>query len=92
LSRLGLRIGNVGFILSQDARSGTDGPCLSLLAEELETDFVAIILYVENPDQIARLAVEAGSKLIRTMEADGITIVTDPYGSHWALIKRIAAV
>jgi len=63
-------------------------PVLSSIAEELGFTFVAVILRVEDPDRTARAAQDAGSAINRVREPDPITVVTDPFGGYWALIKR----
>src|SRR6266436_1603197 len=61
---------------------------LAWQSEALGFTFVAVILRVEDPDRIARAAQDAGSAINRVREPDPITVVTDPFGGYWALIKR----
>jgi uncharacterized glyoxalase superfamily protein PhnB len=84
--RLGFTIGRIGFAISSEG--DIERPLLSSIAEEFGSAFVAVILRVEDPDCMARAAQQAGSGLTRTHQMDLITVVTDPFGGHWALVKR----
>jgi len=42
---------------------------------------------VEDPDRMARAAQDAGSGITRARELDPFTVVSDPFGGYWALIK-----
>ena len=86
--RLGLAIGGLGFAISSEDDIEQERPLLSSIAEELGFTFVAVILRVEDPDRTARAAQDAGSAINRVREPDPITVVTDPFGGYWALIKR----
>jgi uncharacterized glyoxalase superfamily protein PhnB len=86
--RLGFAIGRIGFAISSEGDIEQERPLLSSIAEELGSAFVAVILRVEDPDRIARVARQAGSELTRAHEVDFITVVTDPFGGYWALVKR----
>jgi uncharacterized glyoxalase superfamily protein PhnB len=86
--RLGFVIGRVGFAISSEGDIEQERPLLSSIAEELGSALVAIILRVEDPDRIASAARQAGSGLTRAHELDLITVVTDPFGGNWALVKR----
>jgi uncharacterized glyoxalase superfamily protein PhnB len=88
LVRFGLAVGKVGFVISSEDEEGAETPVLSLLAAELGAPYVAIILQVEDPDRMAVIALKNGAKLSETPEAGNVTIVTDPFGSYWALVKR----
>jgi uncharacterized glyoxalase superfamily protein PhnB len=85
--RLGFAIGRIGFAISSEGGVEQERPLLSSIAEELGSPFVAVILRVEDPDRMARAAQEAGSELTRAHELDVITVVTDPFGGYWALVK-----
>ncbi len=89
--RLGLAIGRVQFTISSDSGEDADRPLLSVLAADLGVPFVAIILHVENPDIIAYQAEKNGAKVSTPPDAAGLIVFTDPFGSHWVLIKREAA-
>ncbi len=87
LVRLGLAIGQVGFVIFSKKEAGEEPPLFSLLAADLGAPYVAIILKVEAPDYIAFIAKQHGAKLIMTPESETIVIV-DPFGCHWALVKH----
>src|SRR5258708_37537892 len=84
--RLGFTIGRIGFAISSEG--DIERPLLSSIAEEFGSAFVAVILRVEDPDCMARAAQQAGSGLTRAHQMDPVTVVTDPFGGHWALVKR----
>ena len=86
--RLGFAIGRIGFAISSEGDIEQERPLLSSIAEELGSAFLAVILRLEDPDRIARAAQQAGSGLTRAHELDLITVVTDPFGGYWALVKR----
>lgn len=87
--RLGLAIGGICFAISSEDDIEQEKPLLSSIAYELESDFVAaVILRVEDPDRMARAAQDAGSGIARGRELGPFTVVSDPFGGHWALIKR----
>jgi uncharacterized glyoxalase superfamily protein PhnB len=86
--RLGFVIGRIGFTISSEGDIDQERPLLSSIAEELGSALVAVILRVEDPDRIANAARQAGSGLTRAHELGLITIVTDPFGGYWALVKR----
>jgi uncharacterized glyoxalase superfamily protein PhnB len=85
--RLGFAIGRLGFAISSEGDTELERPLLSSIAEELGSGFVAVILRVEDPDRVARAARQAGGELTKAAEPDVITVVTDPFGGHWALVK-----
>jgi len=84
--RLGFTIGRIGFAISSEG--DIERPLLSSIAEEFGSAFVAVVLRVEDPDCMARAAQQAGSGLTRAHQMDAVTVVTDPFGGHWALVKR----
>ena len=87
--RLGLAIGDVGFAISSEDDIEQERPRLSSIADELESDsVVAVILRVEDPDRMARAAQDVGSEIARARELGPFTVVSDPFGGYWALIKR----
>ncbi len=86
--RLGFTIGRIGFAISSEDDIEHKRPLLSSIAGDLGSTFVAIILRVEDPDHMARAAQDAGSGITRAHELDPITVITDPFGGHWALVKR----
>ena len=87
--RLGFTIGRIGFSISSEGDIEPERPLLSSIAHELESDsVVAVILRVEDPDCMARTAQDAGSRISRARELDPFTVVSDPFGGYWALIKR----
>ncbi len=86
--RLGLAIGRVQFTISSDSGDEAERPLLSLLAADLGVPFVAILLHVEDPDCMAYRAEQNGAKVSAPHESGEITVVTDPFGSHWVLKKR----
>ena len=88
LVRFGLAIGKVGFVISSEDEEGVETPVLSLLAAELGAAYVAIILQVEDPDRMALIALKNGAKLTETPASENVTVITDPFGSHWAFVKR----
>ena len=88
LVRFGLAVGKVGFVISPEDEAGLETPVLSLLAAEFGAPYVAIILQVENPDRMALIALKNGTKLTETPESENVTVVTDPFGGHWAFMKR----
>jgi uncharacterized glyoxalase superfamily protein PhnB len=86
--RLGFTIGRIGFAISSEGDIEQERPLLSTIAEEFGSAFVAVILRVEDPDCMARAAEQAGSGLTRAHQMDLVTVVNDPFGGHWALVKR----
>ena len=88
LVRFGLTIGMVGFVISSEGEGEAETPVLSLLAAELGAPYVAIILQVEDPDRMALIALKNGAKLTEKPGSENVTVVTDPFGSHWAFVKR----
>jgi uncharacterized glyoxalase superfamily protein PhnB len=87
--RLGLAIGDVGFAISSEDDIEQERPRLSSIADELESDSVAaVILRVEDPDRMARAAQDVGCEIARARELGPFTVVSDPFGGYWALIKR----
>lgn len=87
--RLGLAIGGICFAISSENDIEQERPLLSSIAYELESDSVAaVILRVEDPDRMARAAQDAGSEIARARELGPFTVVSDPFGGYWALIKR----
>ena len=85
--RLGFAIGRIGFAISSEGDGEQERPLLSSIAEELGSGFVAVILRVEDPDRVAHAARQAGGELTKAAESDVITVVTDPFGGYWALVK-----
>lgn len=89
LFRLGLAVGGIGFAISSEDDIEPERPLLSSIAEGLESDsVVAVILRVEDPDRMTRAAQDAGSRITRARELGPFTVVSDPFGGYWALIKR----
>ena len=90
LLRLGLDVGKIGFVISSEDIEGVDAPLLSLLAAEFGEPYIAIILQAEDADRMALLAMKNGAELMET-PSEYVTVVTDPFGSHWAFVKSEAA-
>jgi uncharacterized glyoxalase superfamily protein PhnB len=88
LVRFGLAVGRVGFDVSSEGEEGVETPVLSLLAAEFGAPYVAVILQVEDPDRVALIALKNGAKLTETPGSENVTVVTDPFGAHWAFAKR----
>ncbi len=86
--RLGLAVGLVQFTISSESSEGAARPLLALLAADLGVPFVAILLHVEDPDRMAYRAEQNGAKVSAPHESGEITVLTDPFGSHWVLKKR----
>lgn len=86
--RLGLAAANFEFMISSEEGTASERPLLSLLAAELGAPFVAIILRVGEPHRVAYRAVKNGCKTAAASESEHITLVTDPFGGHWAIMKR----
>ncbi len=86
--RLGLAVGAVHFTLSSETPAEGEKPVLSVLADGFGAPFIAIVLYVEDPDRVACQAIKLGSKLTAASPAGDVTIVMDPFGSYWALMQR----
>ena len=85
------RVGKIGFVISSQDEEGVEAPLLSVLATELGAPYIAIVLQAEDADRMALLAMKNGAELAET-PSENITIVTDPFGSHWAFVKREPAV
>jgi uncharacterized glyoxalase superfamily protein PhnB len=85
--RIGFAIGRIGFAVSSEGDIEQERPLLSSIAEELGSGSVAVMLRVEDPDRVAHAARQAGGELAKAGESDVITVVTDPFGGHWALVK-----
>jgi uncharacterized glyoxalase superfamily protein PhnB len=86
--RLGLAIGRVQFTVTSEPSGPEDRPLLTLLAADLGVPYIAILLHVEDPDRMAYRAEQNGATVSAPHESGEITIVTDPFGSHWVLKKR----
>ncbi len=88
LVRAGLAAGAIQFVLYSQDHEGPDPALLSRLAAELGVPYLAVILPVDDPDRIAHSAVQNGAVLKEPPASKGVVIVTDPFGSHWAFVKR----
>jgi uncharacterized glyoxalase superfamily protein PhnB len=88
LVRAGLAAGGIQFILSSGDEAGREPALLSRLAGELGVPFLAVILHVEDPNRIALRAMESGAVLKQSPEFEDVVVVADPFGSHWAFVKR----
>ena len=92
-TRLGMNIGPIGITLGEIGAE-SDPMTLPRLAAELNTTFVGVILYVPNPEDAARRAIDGGSRIHPAAEAEGPTcgdcpvqVVIDPFGNVWAFAK-----
>ncbi|MGA9767356.1 MAG: VOC family protein [Rhodomicrobium sp.] len=92
LVRLGLAVGLVRFTISSEKGEEAERPLLSLLAADLGVPYVAIMLHVEDLDRMAYRAEKNGAQVSALHESGDIVIFTDPFGSHWVLKRREAAV
>lgn len=88
--RVGFAVGKVEFTIASESQGQLERPQLGRLAAELGSDFLAVVLYVDDPELATRRALEAGSRLGPTRELPDVRIVIDPFGSHWAFVKRKA--
>jgi predicted enzyme related to lactoylglutathione lyase len=88
LVRIGLAAGNVGFVISSEEKTGVESAVLSILAADLGVPYVAVILPVDDPDQVASDALKSEAKLVEAEASGEIVIISDPFGSHWALVRR----
>jgi len=84
---LGLAIGRTRFLVSCRKGPGIEQPALSLLAQELDAPFIAVVLPVEDRESIAARAIENGALITCHCTRDAI-IIADPFASHWALVER----
>ncbi len=84
---MGLSIGPVAFIISSEDEGSSDRPCLALLAAGFGAAFAAVILQVADPELLACEAVKHGATVAPAFGYEGVTIIIDPFGSHWALVK-----
>ena len=91
LIRLGLAIGPIAFAISSEAQHCADRPSIALLAQDLGTSFAAVIVWVEDPDEIADRAVMYGGKVLAISGSNEAAIITDPFGGHWALLSEQSA-
>lgn len=87
--RAGLAAGAIQFVLSSQA--APEPASLSRLANELGVPYLAVILPVDDPNDIAASAMRNGAALKERPDSDDLVVVTDPFGSHWAFVKREAA-
>jgi uncharacterized glyoxalase superfamily protein PhnB len=88
LVRAGLAAGAIQFVLSSRDEDGPETALLSRLAAELGVPYLAIILHVDDPKGIALAAMQNGAVLKEAPDSDDVIVVADPFGSHWAFIKR----
>jgi catechol 2,3-dioxygenase-like lactoylglutathione lyase family enzyme len=88
--RVGFAVGKVEFTVASESQGELERPQLGRLAAELGSDFLAVVLYVEDPELATRRALEAGSRPGSTLELPDVRIVVDPFGGHWAFVKRKA--
>lgn len=88
LVRAGLAAGGIQFVLSSWDEEGQEPALLSRLAAELGVPFLAVILHVDDPDRSALRAIESGAVPKQLPELGDVVVVTDPFGSHWAFVKR----
>lgn len=86
--RLGLAVGPVQFTISSEKGEAEERPLLPALAADLGAPFIAIVLHVEDPDSMAYRAGKNGAIVSAPYEWADITALTDPFGSHWVLIRR----
>ena len=61
---------------------------LSRLAAELGVPYLAVMLAVDDPNSIAMSALRSGAALKEAPESEDVIVVADPFGGHWAFIKR----
>lgn len=92
-SRVGLHIGPLGLTVAE-VGSQPESMTLSRLAEELETPFVGLIVYVPNPAAAARRMIAAGGRMHPGTEQERpecggcpVQIVIDPFGAVWAFAR-----
>ncbi len=89
LVRAGLAAGDVQFVISSEDMAGPETALLSHLATELGVPFLAVIVKVDDPGAAVLTAVENGAVLTET--PDDVVVITDPFSSHWAFVRRQAA-
>ena len=85
------RVGGATFMLSDEH------PEFAVLSPRtLKGSPVAMHLYVEDVDALARRAVEAGATLVRPIKdefyGDRSAVLTDPFGHRWFFASRIEEV
>jgi hypothetical protein len=89
-------IGNLGIALVlEDDGAVESRMTLARLAAELDTAFLAIIVYVADPERALRLALEAYCQLHPEAEAaqplfesHAPPVLIDPFGNCWALARH----
>jgi uncharacterized glyoxalase superfamily protein PhnB len=89
--RLGLRVGKINFELFSMDHGSDASALLSMVAEEFDVPYVAIILPIDNPDHMLCKAVTNGAQLVAASNSEDIAVVKDPFGSHWAFARRKTA-
>ncbi len=87
--RAGLAAGAIQFVLS--SLEGAEPASLSRLANELGVAYLAVILPVDDPNSLADSAMRNGAVLKERPDSEDLVVVTDPFGSHWAFVRREAA-
>jgi uncharacterized glyoxalase superfamily protein PhnB len=85
LLREGLAAGGIQFVVSSQDEEGREPALLSRVAAELGVPYLAVILRVDDPDSVALSAMQNGAVLKETLNFERAVVVTDPFGSHWAL-------
>ncbi len=89
--RAGLAAGAIRFILSSPEVEKSEPALLSRLATELGVPYLAVIVPVDDPNGAADSAVRRGAVLKEPPISRDLVVVTDPFGSHWAFVRREAA-
>jgi uncharacterized glyoxalase superfamily protein PhnB len=96
LIRIGFNVGKIGFAMTTD--DNDDGrSSLALLADDFGVSFVAIILYVEDPMNVTRRALDAGSRILlegalakTNHRGQPVEVIADPFGNAWVFAKQTA--
>lgn len=86
--RVVLAAGGIQFVLSSQDEEGREPASLSRLAAELGVPYLAVIMQVDDPNTIAFSATQKGAVLKEPPDSEEVVVVADPFGSHWAFIKR----
>ena len=86
--RTGLAAEGVRFVVTSQDEDNPEPILLSRLAAELGVPFLAVVLHVDDPDRVTRAALQSGAVLMESPDCAQAVVVTDPFGSQWAFVKR----
>lgn len=94
-TRIGFDLGlsKIGFAMTTDDNKD-DRSSLALLADDFGVSFAAIILYVEDPVNVMRRALDAGGRILPeaaivkpSHRGRPVDVIADPFGNAWVFAK-----